>query len=105
MDYRRWLKEAMRRHQIRASVLSRESGVQERQISLFFSGKDLMTSTFFKLVDAMERLAPGSLFPATPAEDLEIAEQLSDLAEKLKRKAHSGSNGAKVSDEVMVVSG
>jgi len=104
MDYRLWLKEAMRKYKIKASVLSRESGVQERQISLFFGGKDLMTSSFFKLVDAMERLVPGSMFPKSSQSDIEIVEQISELAEKLKRNAIGSSSNQQHEDDIIVAS-
>ena len=104
MDYRLWLKEAMRKHKIRASVLSRESGVQERQISLFLGGKDLMTNTFFRLVDAMERLAPGSMFPSSSQRELEIAEQISKLALNIKSNALATSPNLRSSDEAVMAS-
>ena len=104
MDYRLWLKEAMRKYKIKASVLSRESGVQERQISLFFSGKDLMAGSFFKLVDAMERLAPGSMFSKSLQSDLEIVEQISELAEKLKRNAIRSSSNQQQDDDIVIAS-
>ncbi len=104
MDYRLWLKEAMRKHKIKASVLSRESGVQERQISLFFNGKDLMAGSFFKLVDAMERLAPGSMFPNSLQSDIEIVEQISQLADKLKRNVIENSSNQQKKDDMVVAS-
>ena len=60
MDQREALKETMRHFRIKASVLSRASGVQERQISLFLAGKDLRSGTLHKLVVAADEIVPGA---------------------------------------------
>lgn len=53
MDYRQVFDKTLREFQITAKSLSEASGVQERQISHFRNGKELMTETFFKVVEAM----------------------------------------------------
>ena len=60
MNQRDSLRETMRQFRLKASVLSRASGVQERQISLFLSGKDIRSDTLLKLVVAADKIAPGA---------------------------------------------
>lgn len=60
MDYRRAFKLMLEEKEISGAALSRQSRVQERQISTFLNGKDLRAETFFKLLEAAETLHPGA---------------------------------------------
>ena len=53
MHYREAFNQTLEKFKISAKSLALESGVQERQISHFRNGKDLMAETLFALVAAL----------------------------------------------------
>ncbi|MBR8839125.1 MAG: hypothetical protein DSM106950_35280 [Stigonema ocellatum SAG 48.90 = DSM 106950] len=53
MDYREAFNQTLEKFNISARSLALKSGVQERQISHFRKGKDLMAETLFALVTAL----------------------------------------------------
>lgn len=53
MDYREAFNLTLDKFKISAKSLAQKSGVQERQISHFRNGKDLMAETLFALVAAL----------------------------------------------------
>ncbi len=53
MHYREAFNQTLKKFGIQAKVLAQKSGVQERQISQFRNGKDLMAETLFNLIAAL----------------------------------------------------
>ena len=53
MHYREAFNQKLKKFGIQAKALAQKSGVQERQISQFRNGKDLMAETLFSLIAAL----------------------------------------------------
>ena len=53
MNHREAFKQTLEKFNITAKSLAQKSGVQERQISQFRNGKDLMSETLFSLIAAL----------------------------------------------------
>jgi hypothetical protein len=62
MNYREAFDKTLKTFGITAKSLSEATGVQERQISLFRKGKDLMASNFFLLIEALPEPARQHFF-------------------------------------------
>ncbi|PZV07235.1 MAG: hypothetical protein DCF22_22375 [Leptolyngbya sp.] len=73
MNYREAFDKTLKTFGITAKSLSEATGVQERQISLFRKGKDLMAGNFFLLVEALPEPARQHFFE-------QLGGQPSDLA-------------------------
>lgn len=85
MDYRQAFNNTLRHFGITAKSLSLATGVQERQISLFRNGKDLMTETFFQLVAALPEDAQRYFFAQLASKhpsDLQSLVATASLVEK-----------------------
>lgn len=70
MDYRAAFNKTLCKFGITAKSLSVQASVQERQVSLFRNGKDLMANTFFDLVSAMPPEAQRHFFELLLGESL-----------------------------------
>lgn len=90
MDYRTTFNKTLRKFGITAKSLSLRTGVQERQVSLFRNGKDLMAATLFDLVGAMPPEAQRYFFESLLGESL--GEQSPDL-EQVVQEATSAELG------------
>jgi hypothetical protein len=111
MDYRATFNKTLREFGITAKSLSMKAGVQERQVSLFRNGKDLMASTFFDLVSAMPPEAQQYFFESllgeslrTPSSDLErvvegaTSVELGHLLKAIGSKMSASSSSERAAD-------
>ncbi len=92
MDLRQALFKAIVRAEVSAKELSERAQVTPTQISRFRNGKDVSSSTLQRLIDALPADAYEyfhSLLASKRKSDLEIAEQLFELASQLRQSSIS----------------
>ena len=70
MHYREAFNQTLKKFSIQAKVLAQRSGVQERQISQFRNGKDLMAETLFSLIAALPTEAKIYYFSCVNGESM-----------------------------------
>lgn len=70
MHYREAFNQTLEKFSISAKSLALKSGVQERQISHFRNGKDLMAETLFALIAALESEAQVYYFSCISGESV-----------------------------------
>jgi len=89
MHYREAFNQTLKKFGIQAKVLAQKSGVQERQISQFRNGKDLMAETLFNLIAALPTEAKIYYFSLLNGESMLKAVDLRSLVSSMSVECKS----------------